>query len=177
LQFNVSQLLKSDVGQTRDYAFASSEPLDLEEAVATDVRGNVRFTLTNFGVLARGRADAVLHLGCARCLDPFQTTSQLKFEEEYQPSIDIATGLPASVPRSDTAFAISQHHTIDLSEALRQNLLLAVELIPVCSPNCQGLCPTCGVNRNVETCHCHEQDDSSPFAALQGLLAETDLEN
>jgi uncharacterized protein len=174
LQFNVSQLLKSDVGQTRDYRFEADQPLNLGDGAASDVNGDVRFTLTNFGILARGRANAILHLTCARCLEPFETPTEVRFEEEYQPSIDIATGLPAKTPRSDTAFTISQNHTLDLSEALRQNLLIAVELIPVCSRDCQGLCPTCGVNRNVHTCHCHEPDDSSPFAVLQGLLAESD---
>jgi uncharacterized protein len=177
LQFNVSQLLKSDIGQTRNYEFASGESFDLDDALATDIHGQVRFILTNFGILARGRASATLHLTCARCLEPFAAPTEVTFEEEYQPSIDIATGLPASVPRSDTAFAISQNHTIDLSEALRQDLLLTVELIPVCSSGCQGLCPTCGVNRNFENCHCHVPVDSSPFAVLQILLTEAEREN
>jgi uncharacterized protein len=96
-------------------------------------------------------------------------------DEEYQPSIEIFSGLPSNVPRSDTAFAISQNHTIDLTEALRQDLLLAVDLIPICKRDCKGLCPSCGVNRNLQQCLCNESDDSSPFAVLQGLLADSEI--
>jgi len=176
LQFNISQLLKEDVGRTRIYDFHSDVPLDLEDGTATDVHGTVKFTLTNFGILANGSAEAVLHLACARCLEPFETPTSVRFEEEFRPTIDIATGLASTVPLGDTAFDISENHTIDLEEALRQNLLLAVEIIPVCSVGCKGLCPSCGVNRNLKDCHCHEADTSSPFAVLQGLLAESEVE-
>lgn len=172
LQFNVSQLLKADIGQTREYEFDSSDPIDLGDGVASDIAGSVKFTLTNFGVLAAGHVHAVLHLSCARCLEAFQTPAEVDFEEQFQPSIDISTGLPSSAPRSDTAFLISQSHTIDLGEPIRQSLLLAVELIPVCREDCAGLCPTCGANRNVEACRCAPDESDSPFAVLQGLLKE-----
>jgi uncharacterized protein len=172
LQYNLAQLLKSEVGATRIYDFESDEPINLEDGTATDIRGHVKFTLTNFGIIADVEARALLHLTCARCLEPFDTPTSVQFEDEYQPVIDIATGLPSTAPRSDTAFIISQSHTVDLTEALRQNLLLAVELIPVCREDCCGLCPTCGINRNSDSCDCHARDETSPFAVLQSLLSD-----
>jgi uncharacterized protein len=174
LQYNVAQMLKSEVGSTRSYHFATDEPFDLDEGVADRLSGQVKFTLTNFGVLAQVEADAVLHLACARCLETFETPTHVAFNEEYQPLIDISTGLPAAIPPSDTAFQISQSHTIDLREAIRQNLVLAVDIIPVCRDDCRGLCPTCGVNRNTEICHCPPAEAASPFAVLQGLLVKSD---
>jgi uncharacterized protein len=174
VEFNLAQFLKSGVGGTREYEFASSGAIDLGDASATDVRGQVKFTLTNFGVLASIRLTAALHLTCARCLEPFDLPVESSFEEEYQPTIDIATGLPAEFPKSDTAFQVPQTHTIDLAEAIRQNLVLAVDIIPVCSPECRGFCPGCGVNRNLEACACPPPQEASPFAVLQGLLAESE---
>lgn len=177
LQFNVSQLLKTDIGRTRTYEFAADEPLDLDEIQATDVHGAVKFTLTNFGIMADVHASGMLHLTCARCLESFDAPAEVSFTEEYRPTIDIATGQPSdAVQHSEMAFEISSNHTIDLTEALRQHLLLAVEIIPVCREDCQGLCPTCGVNRNLETCSCPPPAEPSPFAALQGLLSETQAE-
>jgi uncharacterized protein len=173
LQYNVAQLLKSEVGTTRTYDFEGDEPINLDDGTATDIGGHVKFTLTNFGIVANVEAHARLHLTCARCLEPFDYPTSVHFEDEYQPIIDIATGLPSKTPRSDTAFIITQSHTVDLAEALRQHLLLAVELIPVCREDCRGLCPTCGINRNTDQCDCHTRDESSPFAVLQGLLADS----
>lgn len=170
LQYNVSQLLKSDVGTTRSYDLESDEHMDLDDGGATAIRGRLKVTLTNFGILASVEATADLELTCARCLETFDLPADIKFQEEYQPLIDVATGLPSTTPRIDTAFSISQNHTIDLREAIRQHLLLSIELVPVCKSECKGLCPECGVNLNEEACKCPPQEDSSPFAVLQGLL-------
>jgi uncharacterized protein len=172
LLYNVSQLLKSEIGKTRVYDFETNETLDLDGSTATEVTGRVKFILTNFSILATVNAQAMLHLTCARCLEEFSAPTEVHFEEEYQPLVDINTGLPSKSPRSDTAFIITQSHTVDLTEALRQNLLLAVEMVPLCSRDCLGLCPVCGLNRNADPGHHHEAESNSPFAALQGLLTD-----
>lgn len=176
LQFNVSQLLKGGVGEVRAYDFAGDEPLDLDGAVAQHISGKVKFTLTNFGIIAHVDAHAVLDLTCARCVESFEAPADVSFEEEYAPSIDIVTGLPSSGTHNDTAFDISATHTIDLSEALRQHFLLAVELVPLCDVNCRGLCPSCGTNLNRQTCSCAPERESGPFAALGALLHQSDSE-
>jgi uncharacterized protein len=172
LNYNVSQLLKSGVGDTRVYDFSTDDVLDLDGAEASDISGRVKFTLTNFGILAAVDVRARVHTTCARCLEPFTTDTSVRFEEEFQPAIDIQTGLP-TVPREDVSI-MSSSHIIDLREAIRENILLAMEIIPVCRPDCAGLCPTCGANRNVETCSCAVEESDSPFAALQGLLSSTE---
>jgi uncharacterized protein len=174
IQFNVSQLLKSDVGGIREYDFRMDEPLNLDDAIATGVTGSVKFTLTNFGILAAVRAHADVLLTCARCVEPFQSSMDVAFQEEYRPVIDIATGLPSQLPPSDTAFELSANHVLDLGEAVRQQLLLGIEIIQLCSPECKGLCPTCGTNLNIKRCKCPPPESTSPFAALQGLLADVE---
>jgi uncharacterized protein len=172
--FNVSQLLKSGIGQSRTYDFEIEEPLDLDGAVATGVHGTVKLTLTNFGILAAVKAHAEVDLTCARCLEPFRTSMDVEFNEEYRPVIDIATGLPSQLPASDTAFQIADNHTLDLGEAIRQQLLLGIEIIPVCTQGCKGLCATCGTNLNINSCDCPSNEPDNPFAVLQGLLADAD---
>jgi uncharacterized protein len=174
LLFNVSQLLKSEIGQTRSYEFEGREVLDLGDGSATDVRGHAKFTLTNFGVLANVYASGNLHLTCSRCLEPFTTPIEVQFDEEFVPSIDIQTGLPNSIPVSDTALPISSNHMIDLGEAIRQQFLLSMDLIPVCTPDCRGLCPTCGVNLNTESCQCPPQEAANPFEVLKDLIQTTE---
>lgn len=170
LLFNVSQLLKSEIGRSRSYDFASKVELDLGDGFASDIHGHAKFTLTNFEILAHIEAEGVLHLTCARCLEPFVAPIAVEFEEEFVPSIDIQTGLPSGTPVSDDALPISSDHMINLGEAIRQQFLLSMDLIPVCSPDCLGLCPTCGVNRNTETCLCPPQAPANPFEVLKTLI-------
>lgn len=174
LLFNVSQLLKSEVGQNRSYDFEGKETLDLGSGVASDIRGRSKFTLTNYCILANIEATSILHLTCSRCLEPFSVPTTVEFDEEFVSSINIQTGLPANSPVSDLAQPISSDHMIDLGEAIRQQLLLTMDLIPICMPECRGLCPTCGVNRNTDICRCPPQEAPNPFEVLKDLIQITD---
>lgn len=174
VEFNVSQLLKGEVGGSRIYDFDADEPIQLDGSSADAVIGRAKFMLTNFGVVVAADAHGILHLNCARCLEDFEKPVDISFTEEYRPTVDIGTGLPSGASHTDNAFDISANHTIDLTEALRQHFLLAVDLMPVCREDCQGLCPTCGVNRNIERCGCPPAEEPSPFAVLQGLLGSSD---
>src|SRR5436305_2020143 len=89
LLFNVSQLLKSEIGRSRSYEFVGKEPLELGDGTATDIHGSAKFMLTNFGILANISAAGQLHLTCARCLEPFTAPIEVQFDEEFVPSIDI----------------------------------------------------------------------------------------
>ena len=59
---------------------------------------------------------------------------------------------------------------LDLAPLLREEILIHTDKRILCKPDCKGLCPECGKNRNRETCDC-EQDRIDPrFAALKDLL-------
>ena len=57
---------------------------------------------------------------------------------------------------------------IDLGEMIREQLFLGLPMKRLCSEGCQGLCPSCGVDRNASSCQCVPEDEhvSSPFSKL-----------
>jgi len=179
MQFNVSQLLKSPVGATREYDLDPGERLRLdEETTATVDAGHVRLDRTNTGILARGHVDATADLTCARCLDEAATAVGVDVAEEFEPSVDVISGRPLPPPENELTFTIDQNHILDLGEALRQNIVAALPIQPLCRPDCAGLCPTCGANLNDGSCRCAPDEAplapgmTRPFAALADLLAE-----
>jgi len=52
---------------------------------------------------------------------------------------------------------------------VRDALLLEMPLAPLHDPNCAGLCPTCGVNRNLTHCECVTKEIDPRWAALRSL--------
>ena len=56
---------------------------------------------------------------------------------------------------------------VNLSDIVREQVLLAVPMKVICQPDCRGLCPVCGANRNVRQCDCSLQHEDSPFAILK----------
>lgn len=174
MDINVSHLLKSPVGTTREYDFDRGEPLPLDADIPAVIDGgHVRLDRTNTGILARGHVDATVSLACARCLEPVDVATSIDFAEEYEPSVDVTSGKPLPAPENDLVFLISPNHLLDLSEAVRQNLLAALPMQPLCRADCAGLCPQCGINRNTNSCNCVVEEENRPLAALADLLKES----
>ena len=69
----------------------------------------------------------------------------------------------------DDAFTIDNVHQMDMSEPIRQALLVALPMRPLCRENCRGLCPVCGANRNNTDCGHHEEPMDSRWEGLREL--------
>jgi uncharacterized protein len=170
---NVAQLLKWPVGATRLHPIDADETLQLDEqSTFTTTGGRVRLDRIPSGILARGDVEGTVDLECGRCLEPFRATLRVHFEEQFAPSVDVHSGAPLPAPADELIFVIDQNHILDLSEAIRQNVIVSLPINPLCSATCAGLCPSCGGNRNLDSCACADaaEEGNRPFAALRSLL-------
>jgi uncharacterized protein len=107
---------------------------------------------------------------CNRCLTLAPQQVEIRFTDEFHSRIEVNTGAPLPKPDEDDPFYISELHMVDLGEALREYALLLLPMQPLCKPDCKGLCPICGVDRNVEQCACEDDAGDERFAALRSLL-------
>lgn len=171
--FNVAQLLQEPIGAERVYELAGQQVAGVaEEVPPSDLSGTVRLVRTNRGLLAYADLDAVARDVCSRCLGPAETPMHVTVEEEFLPSVDVHTGQP--LPRAavdDDAFLIDEHHHLDLTEAVRQTLVMEQPMRPLCREDCAGLCEHCGADLNLGNCNCPEESVDSRWAALRGLAA------
>ena len=173
--YNVAQLLKAPVGATQIVELDNADELNLEDEsakLAGPITGRLRMRRTNQGILVDGPVEAEVELTCARCLESFILPISFDLEEQFYPTIDVITGL--SLPENDDEliFPIDQNHQLDLREALRQNLLLALPMQPICKEDCAGLCAQCGKNLNEGPCHCEPPLDER-LSVLGDLLKES----
>lgn len=129
----------------------------------------VQATVQNTGssVLANVSLETQVSMPCSRCLAPVAMPIRVKYTEEYVPAekegpLPDEAGVPAGVYRDKQ---------LDLSPGIRENLLLALPLKPLCRPDCAGLCPQCGQNLNEASCRCTPETPIDPrLAQLQRLL-------
>lgn len=180
LQFNVAGLLKESVGGARSsnlyVPISELDQLDESFDVTGPLQGSVRLLKTADTVFVRFQGDTTVRLACSRCLDPFDSEIDVVFEEEFHPSVDINTGRIHEDVGDDKALIIDEHHIIDLSEVVRQTIILALPITPLCQNNCAGLCPICGNNRNLVACDCNDTSTDSRWDALSALLETRDDE-
>lgn len=176
MRYNVSQLLKGHVGETRHYQLqADISDLDPSITPLSDLVGTMDLLRTNEGILARANLHTNVELTCSRCLTEFAYPVRFQIEEEFHPTIDILTGARLPQPEdADQATRIDIHHILDLTEIVRQNLTLALPMVPLCRNNCLGLCPNCGKNWNEGDCDCETEELDPRLAALKELLDKSD---
>ncbi|MGI8587312.1 MAG: YceD family protein [Chloroflexia bacterium] len=185
MAFNVAQLMKEPVGAKRTYEFGTpdlvlSEPLEGDNGTLTarDVRGNIGFTHLRAQIRAVGDVRAEVELQCSRCLEPFVQHVSAKLDELFRQTIDVVGGYPVKTDEGETdeeGFTIDHNHILDLTEPVRQALLVALPMQPLHSEDCRGLCPTCGANLNIAECDCPTEEIDPRFADLSRLLADADL--
>src|SRR5664279_3756950 len=126
---NVAQLLKWPVGTTRIYPIETEGPLPLDDEMCAQLTGGrVRLDRIDGGILARADFDCAVEMECSRCLEVFPVSIRMHFEEEFAPSIDVASGAPLPPPEDDLMFVIDSNHVLDLSEAFRQNIIASLPI-------------------------------------------------
>lgn len=169
MQFNVSQLLKEGVGSRRSYSLDETFEA-LPEIGTTRVRGEITLTRIDKGIWVSGPIETNASGTCSRCLAPAEFPVRFRLDDEYLPTVDIDSGAPIRVPNiEDGAFTLDSHHTLDLTEAVRQYVIINLPMKPLCRQNCAGLCSTCGANLNDHPCDCSPSPDSK-WSPLRDLL-------
>ncbi len=168
--FNVAQLMKAPVGTSLVNDFHEEDiQLDDDIEVVGPIDGHVRMRRTNQGLLVDGWVELTLELSCNRCLKTFEQPMHVNFEEQFYPTVDVITGLPLDPFDEDEIFPIDAHHEVDLTEAVRQNVLLALPMVTICQEDCKGLCPQCGQDLNLGSCECKPEMDAR-LSVLKQLL-------
>ncbi|GCE47252.1 uncharacterized protein EI42_00779 [Thermosporothrix hazakensis] len=170
--FNVAQLMKSQVGASFKADLHEDEiQFDEVSRVVGPLNGHVRMRRINQGVLVDGWVDVTLELSCTRCLREFQQPMHVVYEARYYPTVDILTGMPVHAEDVEDAFPIDDHHHLDLTEPVRQQILLDIPMVTLCKEECKGLCSQCGKDLNEGPCSCEPEVDTR-FSALKALLQQ-----
>ena len=172
MKFNVAQLLKAPPGTSREYELDEDiSGIDQDLDVCAPLTGKVRFLRLGEGILATAQVKTQVRVHCRRCLADVEASVELHLEEQFRPSIDIISGRP--IPLEDgqeEATRTDERHMLDLTEVVRQNLMLALPMSPLCRADCRGLCPVCGQNLNDGDCACQPTEGDSRLSVLRDLL-------
>ena len=132
-------------------------------------------------VYLEGELSGALELGCGRCLARYRYPLQEPFRLVLEPA---GARVPADPEAAEALFRRGlclgdeletgwfRGSEIDLGAFFRELIALALPVQPLCREECRGLCPQCGVDRNVESCSCAQAQSTSPFAVLRALQGD-----
>lgn len=131
----------------------------------------VRLESVMEGVLVTGTARASAQGECVRCLEPLGLEVDADFQEMFSyPDADDRgrTAEPADDAEEDEDMLFLEDGLFDLEPVLRDAVVLALPMQPVCQDDCPGLCSQCGARLADDPDHHHDAVDIR-WAALQGL--------
>ena len=117
------------------------------------------------GIYLQGKLGGVLGLFCSRCLQPAQVALDLSLHTIF--TRDSAE--EQEDPKEDVDYVQFEGDIIDLAPMLREQLILAAPMAPLCSLTCLGLCSICGKDRNREACQHEEEASASRFSVLKSM--------
>lgn len=121
-------------------------------------------------VLLSGEMAIPLALVCDRCLQDFSKTITQSFRVDLElADRGVLEPVEHSCSVAEMDMLYLQEPEIDLFQVLAQQVFLLMPTKKICSEECRGLCPRCGVNLNEEKCHCQADVKSTPFAVLADL--------
>lgn len=153
LRVLVSDLLRDR--RRRHETFDAPIPIELElSRVDGPVSAELDLDGVSGGVMVAGTARAEATHTCYRCL----TT--------WSEAVEVQVG---QLVGDGGDYDLDGDH-LDLEPVVRDELSLALPLLPLCREDCLGLCATCGADLNGDTCPGHDDESDSPFAALRDLL-------
>jgi uncharacterized protein len=121
-----------------------------------------------------GKVDAEVELECSRCLRRFPfAVKDAGMEFELLPEGTSGSAAERELGRSELDSEFYVGDEIEPKDLIREQILLALPMVPVHTPDCKGLCPLCGVDWNEKECSCHRDGpvgEENPFAILKKII-------
>jgi len=113
----------------------------------------------------KGQLRGEVEQPCSRCLEPAHLGVDAR--------LNIVVG-PASLGAEESTDEEIEYFThdgvvLDLEPVLRESLILAIPMVVLCQPDCLGLCPVCGTNRNTSPCACQAVPPDPRLAVLRDV--------
>lgn len=159
LKINVGFLLNDGPAHSQDSVLDIPTVRVSDDLILDYVRGPIRLTRTHEGILLQGEIEAGISDECYRCLENVQRNVTFGVEELFSYHSQV-----------ESEFKIGDDAILDLSPLLRAEVFIGSSHRTLCRPDCKGLCPNCGANRNYEQCTCEDDEIDPRFEVLKKLL-------
>ena len=152
-------------GQMRELELAIAVVDPMGQGLASVLAGevielNLRLESVHEGILATGEVDTTATAECSRCLEPLKLEVEVDFQELFAYSLE-----------QEDDFLV-QEEKIDLEQAITDAVVLSLPFKPVCSEDCLGLCPECGVKMAEDPNHVHQVQIDSRWSELESFRKE-----
>ena len=150
-----------------DFSFQiNKDQFEINQAdlyVNIDIEVDGCLTRVGDDIYLKGKVVTELVMNCSRCLDSVfhPVDSDLKSHFIPPDQRHVSAG-EIELYASDIDTEVYEDHRIDLTQSVRDGILLAVPVICLCREDCKGICSQCGKNLNQGFCKCSNEPFVDP---------------
>lgn len=143
-----------------------SAPVDLrlDERFDNDIDLDVILDKTSTQIFLKTEINTSGNFECDRCLSLFKHHIHTSYNITYMYKYE---GIPEE---GEIQIIDNEENYIDISEDVRQFILLAIPIKLLCKEDCKGLCPRCGKNLNNGSCECEKDTIDPRWEVLKNLI-------
>lgn len=142
-----------------DVDFGGQYPVQNPVVVTGDVRNVAGMLLLDFS------ADTILKSVCDRCMKAFDNPKSIHCEFMLAEEVE---------DEENDDIILLEDGAVDLEDLVRTMFILEMDTKTLCSEDCRGICPGCGVDLNQGSCTCKKEVD--PRLAVLAKLLEKDTD-
>lgn len=157
----------------------TEDGLDTEfnETIETDVirmlsplKAKLRIDKVSSEILVNGSLSALVEMQCSRCLNNFTNKTDININAVYHPVDELKGEDRHEIKDDELDTGFYRDEQLDISELLKEQLILSLPMKPLCSESCRGICFRCGKNLNIDSCECRQEEPDPRLAKLKKLL-------
>lgn len=164
IKINVAEIQKKLVGEKKLKFELDAKELEISpEELMLLSPVQLEGTMSNVGdvLLLKAAMTAEVKRMCGRCLKEFTAETRAEVLDKFYPQ---------GVAKLDDDAFVYDSDVIDITEPLRESLLLAEPIQALCKEDCRGLCPVCGADLNDGDCGCDRVTVDPRLAALKQFI-------
>jgi len=117
----------------------------------------------------RGNLRTKVAVACGRCLKAVEIPIEVEFAERFTPAVSWKDEEQHELSEQDLDLSAFDGEGIELDDLVKEEIMLAMPGHVLCSEECKGLCPNCGVNFNVGSCDCATRQIDPRWEKLKDL--------
>lgn len=161
MRLNISDIPEGGVEQELDL------PVVIDEAAGPET-AHVRVTVSRFGkkVLVEGTLKISVGLKCSRCLKEVVCPLDVAFTDELNPAEEGGDEEEQELTEKELDLSLYSNDEVDILELIKEQVLLALPMKPLCRPDCLGICVKCGQDLNESPCSCKMEETDPRLASL-----------
>jgi uncharacterized protein len=167
----------ASAGEHQDFYFDDKFPVETTDGEEYDCEAEVAVTVVKTGdkVVVEVKVDCEIEAVCSRCLERFSERIQTGYSMIIKHSQSDMTGMEGlrEEEREDVVFLEEcEYSDYDILPRVREEVILALPMKLLCSQDCKGLCPICGMNLNKGSCDCERDEGDPRWAPLKKILSK-----